>query len=48
MRYQMLPLLFLLPLACCGEDDDSGHLRVVATTTQIGDFARNVCGDRNR
>lgn len=35
-----------LALACGGDDDDDGRLRVVATTTQIGDFARNVGGDR--
>lgn len=47
--------LFVLPVllgtlffaaGCGGQDNDSGRLRVVATTTQIGDFARNVGGDR--
>jgi ABC-type Zn uptake system ZnuABC Zn-binding protein ZnuA len=42
-----LPILFaLLVLACSGEEGDEGRLEVVATTTQIGDFARNVGGDR--
>jgi ABC-type Zn uptake system ZnuABC Zn-binding protein ZnuA len=48
------PLLLALSLAVilgagCGDDDDSANggdrVRVVATTTQIGDFARNVGGD---
>ena len=36
-----------LLLAACGGGtaDDDGRLQVVATTTQIGDFARNVGGD---
>jgi zinc/manganese transport system substrate-binding protein/manganese/iron transport system substrate-binding protein len=37
----------LAVFACSGPDDDAGgKLRVVATTTQIGDFARAVGGDR--
>jgi zinc/manganese transport system substrate-binding protein/manganese/iron transport system substrate-binding protein len=41
-----LPFLFL-SLACRDESNGgSGKLRVVATTTQIGDFARNVGGNR--
>jgi len=32
-------------LACDGGAGDEGKLRVVATTTQIGDFAANVGGD---
>jgi zinc/manganese transport system substrate-binding protein len=39
-------LALVLAAACGGRDDDDGRLRVVATTTQIGDFARNVGGDR--
>lgn len=42
-------LLFTLLLAItCGGDGDgpSSKLKVVATTTQIGDFVRNVGGDR--
>lgn len=36
----------LLGMACSGgSDSDDGRLRVVATTTQIGDFAANVGGD---
>jgi zinc/manganese transport system substrate-binding protein/manganese/iron transport system substrate-binding protein len=45
------PLLLALiaPLAACSGGDDgggSGRLSVIATTTQIGDFARQVGGDR--
>jgi ABC-type Zn uptake system ZnuABC Zn-binding protein ZnuA len=38
----------LLAAAGCGKvsGDASGRLRVVATTTQVADFARNVGGDR--
>jgi len=39
-------LLALLLAACSGEDSDSGKPNVVAITTQIGDFAKNVGGDR--
>ncbi len=51
MRILLIPLLtlFLLTSAACGSGDggsDTGKLKVVATTTQIGDFARNVGGDR--
>lgn len=41
-----------LALAACGEDDDASSgaaaapVRVVATTTQVADLARNVGGDR--
>ena len=52
MRMPFLPLvaLFLIASLACS-DSDTGDaapkgLRVVATTTQIGDFARNVGGDR--
>ncbi len=38
--------LLLLALACGGGEGDDGRLKVVATTTQIGDFARNVGGER--
>lgn len=41
-----LPLIAALTLACSSRDDsDDGRLSVVATTTQIGDFAREVGGD---
>ena len=40
-------LVPLVVLACSGGDEeDATKLRVVATTTQIGDFAREVGGDR--
>ncbi|MPZ48688.1 MAG: zinc ABC transporter substrate-binding protein [Dehalococcoidia bacterium] len=39
-------LLGILAAACSSDDADPGMLRVVATTTQIGDFARNAGGDR--
>lgn len=39
-------LLSLVALACSSGDNDSGKLDVVATTTQIGDFAREIGGDR--
>ncbi len=48
MKYQIASLLTLgivLGAACSGSEDD-GRIAVVATTTQIGDFARNVGGDR--
>jgi zinc/manganese transport system substrate-binding protein len=35
----------LLLVAGCGSSTDSGKVSVVATTTQIGDFARQVGGD---
>jgi zinc/manganese transport system substrate-binding protein len=38
-------MLLLLPVAC-GSDDGSARPRVVATTTQIGDWTRNLAGDR--
>jgi ABC-type Zn uptake system ZnuABC Zn-binding protein ZnuA len=41
------------PLAACGDDaaeqpaaGDGGKLAVVATTTQVADFARNISGDK--
>lgn len=41
-----LPFLLMFAAACSsGGEEDSGKLSVVATTTQIGDFARNVGGD---
>ncbi|HXH22152.1 MAG TPA: metal ABC transporter substrate-binding protein [Dehalococcoidia bacterium] len=42
-----LVLLALLLSACTADRDDeaNGRLRVIATTTQIGDFARAVGGD---
>ena len=52
MRFLLAPLaavLLIASLACSGSDgdgDSSDGLRVVATTTQIGDFASNVGGDR--
>lgn len=45
----VLALLVAVGVAGCGGDGDetsSGRLSVVATTTQLGDFARNVAGDR--
>jgi ABC-type Zn uptake system ZnuABC Zn-binding protein ZnuA len=38
----------LLPIAACSGDDDASddRLQVVATTTQIGDFARQIGGDQ--
>jgi ABC-type Zn uptake system ZnuABC Zn-binding protein ZnuA len=41
-------LALALGLAACGSDDASsaGDVRVVATTTQVADLARNVAGDR--
>jgi zinc/manganese transport system substrate-binding protein/manganese/iron transport system substrate-binding protein len=43
----LVSLLFLLT-ACSssGGGDSSGHLNVIASTTQIGDFARQVGGER--
>ena len=42
-----IALSLLIAVACSGsENGDDGRLRVVATTTQIGDFARQVGGDR--
>jgi zinc/manganese transport system substrate-binding protein len=38
--------LALLAVSCGGDADVGDRIRVVATTTQIGDFARNVGGDR--
>jgi ABC-type Zn uptake system ZnuABC Zn-binding protein ZnuA len=42
-----------VPLAACGDeatpqagDGDGGRLAVVATTTQVADFARNIGGDK--
>jgi ABC-type Zn uptake system ZnuABC Zn-binding protein ZnuA len=55
MRSQLLRRLLWLAGACllvaaaaCSSSDDGGGegINVVATTTQIGDFARNVGGDR--
>src|SRR5918911_3510700 len=45
-------LLLVAAIACgaaaCGSDStgSGGHLRVVATTTQVADLARNVAGAR--
>jgi hypothetical protein len=36
----------LLIAGCGGSGSDSGKVAVVATTTQIGDFAREVGGDK--
>jgi ABC-type Zn uptake system ZnuABC Zn-binding protein ZnuA len=50
MRWWLIPFLFALSVltACAGggDGDDSGRLKVIASTTQIGDFARQVGGDR--
>src|SRR5687767_6612311 len=48
MKLLFLPLalLTLLLAACGGSDGDSEKPNVVAITTQIGDFAKNVGGDR--
>jgi hypothetical protein len=42
-----LSMVLAMALVACGGggDNDSGKLRVVASTTQIGDFAFNVGGD---
>lgn len=49
MKYQVLRLVaaaLLLPAAACAGGEGGGErLRVVATTTQIGDFARQVGGE---
>ena len=42
----LLALATLTAAACGAGGDGSARLRVVATTTQIGDFARNLGGDR--
>jgi ABC-type Zn uptake system ZnuABC Zn-binding protein ZnuA len=39
-------LLVLLTACAGGGGDESGRLKVIASTTQIGDFARQVGGDR--
>ena len=50
VRTVLISALVALTLAGCGRDDDGGggdgRLRVVATTQQLGDFAREVGGDR--
>jgi ABC-type Zn uptake system ZnuABC Zn-binding protein ZnuA len=50
MRLLLAPAIasLFLPIACStgGGSSSSERLRVVATTTQIGDFASNVGGDR--
>jgi ABC-type Zn uptake system ZnuABC Zn-binding protein ZnuA len=47
VRRLVLPILVALLVAGCGQSGDSGRgLRVIATTTQVGDLARNVAGDR--
>jgi zinc/manganese transport system substrate-binding protein/manganese/iron transport system substrate-binding protein len=42
----LLLVLGAFLVACGGGGGGDGRLKVVATTTQIGDFARNVGGDR--
>ncbi len=47
----LLLAVLALALAACGSDSDArgsgaAHLRVVATTTQVADLARNVAGAR--
>ena len=44
----ILALCVAFAVAACGGDDGGTGLRVVATTTQIGDFVRNVGGDSVR
>ena len=47
IRLAWLPIALLLAVAGCGSEDSAargGTLTVVATTTQVGDFARNVAG----
>jgi ABC-type Zn uptake system ZnuABC Zn-binding protein ZnuA len=48
LRLLLLPALITALLAACssGGPDDGSKPRVLAATTQIGDFARNVGGDR--
>jgi ABC-type Zn uptake system ZnuABC Zn-binding protein ZnuA len=48
MKLPLVPfaLLLFLVAACGGDDDDSGKPQVLSVTTQIGDFAKNVGGDR--
>ena len=41
-------LALAFTLACSAADEDATGLRVVATTTQIGDFVQAVAGDRVR
>jgi ABC-type Zn uptake system ZnuABC Zn-binding protein ZnuA len=48
-RAPLLALIVAIGISGCGSDtgrSGSDRLAVVATTTQIGDFARNVAGDR--
>ncbi len=40
-----LPILAALAFGCSSSNEDDGRLAVVATTTQIGDFTREVGGD---
>jgi ABC-type Zn uptake system ZnuABC Zn-binding protein ZnuA len=51
MRRLVLLIAVSLAAAACGTDNGAAgsgaaHLRVVATTTQVADLARNVAGDR--
>jgi ABC-type Zn uptake system ZnuABC Zn-binding protein ZnuA len=51
VRFLLLAAVAALVVAGCsgsggGDDDAGGTLRVVATTTQVADFAANVGGDR--
>jgi ABC-type Zn uptake system ZnuABC Zn-binding protein ZnuA len=51
MRRLLLLIALPLAVAACGNDSNAAgsgaaHLRVVATTTQVADLARNVAGDR--
>ena len=46
MRTVLTLLLAAVLVGCGAAGDDAGRLRVVATTEQLGDFAREIGGDR--
>src|SRR5688572_20140126 len=45
-HFLLILLIGLVLAACGGNEANDGKLNVVATTTQIGDFAKNIGGDR--